>query len=206
METRLSMIKIDLRNKNAVAVWGKADHVLNKLKDNPHFPIPQPHIEEVKVLADALGEILTKKKAIPVETRKRAQQKLCKALSKLAMWVFVVSKGNADIILTTGFDVRKRRSTASLRPAPQLKRSLKLAKAGCIKLMWRADVLTLVYNVYLSDDDNPEQRKKVASSTKSSAIISGLESGKRYRLQVSCINSAGEGPLSNAIVVCEGWA
>jgi hypothetical protein len=181
-------------------------NVLDKMKNNPHFPLPQPRVEEVKVLSNILREMLSKKNAIPVLVRKGAQNKLSKALGRLAMWVQTVSNGDSAIILSTGFDVRKLRTKASLRPAPIIKRSLKMSQPGCIKLMWYADKLSNGYRVYLSEADKPHERKAVAFSSKSNAVVSGLESGKRYLLEVCTLNSAGIGPFSGAIVICEAWA
>jgi hypothetical protein len=206
MEAASSMVKNELRNKNAGQVLDKASVVLKRMNGNVHFPLPQPKIERVQILAAKLRGMLEQPTPLPVVVRKAVLKDLCHALSSLAGWVQVVSQGDSTIILSTGFNVRKRRSKAHTRPAPVIKRCIKVAKTGCVKLMWQADVLAKCYSVYITDENNPGKKRKATTSTKSSAIISGLESGKRYRLQVSCINSAGEGPLSCEIVVCEGWA
>ena len=199
-------VKTELRNNSALQVWMKANVVLKRMEGNPYFPLPNPSIERVELYRNKLGAILKLDDTeLQLVQRNEAQKKLADALTRLAALVQNVGSGNAEIILSTGFGVRKSRTKAHVLSAPVMKRYIKMQQHGCVKLMWKANTKSSSYFVYLSEADKPEERKMITMSTRSSTIIKDLESGKKYLLQVSTLNSAGESGLSNPATVYEAW-
>jgi hypothetical protein len=200
----IGKIKCNLRNKSALEIWFKSKVVLKCMNGNPNFPFPNPYLERLAVYSAEMGNILKQRTSdLQLAQRNSAQGKLTQAIREVAGYVASVSLGNTSIILSSGFDVRKKRSKTQLRPAPRLKRYIKIKEHGWVKLMWHADTAAFLYKVYVSGPDYAEPIIKTTS--KSSLIIKGLESAKKYSVAVSALNTAGESNVSNEMTIYEAW-
>lgn len=203
----MSIVKVDLRNKNAVQLYSQAGRVLTAIKSSPYFSEDEEPVVRLRLLNTELGKTLQmgKGNTQQLAERNNAAQNVANAYRCLAGYVQSHSEGDETIILSTGYNVRKGKTIIGLLPAPVIKRSVKLSYAGCIKLMWQANTLAKMYKVYIKELDTDKPIEFVTHTTRCNAIIQGLESAKKYVVYVSCSATAGESPLSNGIVVCEAW-
>jgi hypothetical protein len=66
-----------------------------------------------------------------------------------------------------------------------------------ITISWNADAVADTYNVYVNSTTTPYATGETGTST----TITGLSSDSSFQIRVSGVNSAGEGPLSDAVTM-----
>lgn len=206
IKTKMHRVRCDFRNKNAVQMHSKALVVLSRMQNNEHFAEPNPYLVKLTESTATLGYILQMPES-PLQLTKRhqAQKELTIAMRCMAAYVQAVSEGSEEVILSTGFDVRRKRTKRQLPQAPLIKRIDKMDIRGCVKLLCEADTTTRLYRVYVTKHNQPEAKTVEFVSTRSSLVVKGLESGVKYDFQVSALNTAGSSPRSTPLTTVEAW-
>jgi hypothetical protein len=120
-------------------------------------------------------------------------------LTVLGSGVEHLSEGSTEFVVASGFDVQAPRKTVGPLPAPQNLVALMADLEGQIRLRWNRVKGAKSYVIeYTPDGSNNWTHAGV--TTKASFNLSGLESGKRYRIRVRAIGTAGPGPWSDEAV------
>jgi predicted phage tail protein len=119
-------------------------------------------------------------------------------LTALGMVVEVESGGDEALILSTGASVRSKPGKAGIPKPPEALSATQGADLGMIALKWKKAAGSRSYLIRattnIADSDSWVQ---VAVSTRTSAEVPNLDSGKQYWFQVSAVGSAGQGPWSD---------
>ena len=183
----------NLEKLNDSALSTMAQHIINSLKGNPYFPVLTPSLDEVttvkKEFDDSLMAAQTKDRVkIAIKNEKRA--KLIDILHQLARCVEMVANGNRSILLSSGFEVSKERSSTIELEIPE---NLKLTDGNasgefyaCCDSVVGAKSYVFEYTL---DPLLNESAWTSHTTTKSEFIINGLIPGKKYWVRVIAIGS-----------------
>lgn len=170
-----------------------ADNILVKMTENAIvFPDPDPSLADLesvltlfnRSLADAAFRDMRQ-----VEIKNQHLAALRQVIFELSLYVTKVSKGDRAIILAAGFMPSKTAAPIGVAPKPQdFRAQLMLDNPGHVRLRVNAWKPTLVYQFEYRKRQEGEPWKHVLSS-KSTCVISGLETLEAYEFRVAYINS-----------------
>lgn len=178
-------------------------HVVDKMTGNPNFETPNPDLATVTAAVDALDTAY--KNAMDGSKSARHQMReadkaLHDLVMKLALYVDYTSEGDADVILSSGFSLRKKPAPIGPMAQPENMRVNVTPYSGRLKADWDRIRGAHSYTVqYTLDPNDPSQWKTYESTTKSRSEVEGLESGQKYWIRVAALGSAGRGPWSEAV-------
>ena len=196
----MSTVKIGLTGQNATSLVAYAQALHDKVKGNPNFATPTPAMADLET---AIGTLATTNAAVdanpgPVEhqARRVAMAAVEGLVRQLAGYVQATSAGVEDIILSSGFAVRRKG-----RPIGELSRPSKLVNVltnttGRGSIRWQAEYGADLYHVFMSESNEPFKWELVGATTKSRFNADSLEPGKFYWFAVTAIGAAGETSLS----------
>ncbi|MCB0810444.1 MAG: fibronectin type III domain-containing protein [Flavobacteriales bacterium] len=196
----MSTVKIGLTGQNATSLVAYAQALHDKVKGNPNFATPTPAMADLET---AIGTLATTNAAVdanpgPVEhqARRVAMAAVEGLVRQLAGYVQAISAGDADIILSSGFAVRRKGSPIGELPRPTKLESLLTNTTGRGSLRWQAEYGADLYHVFMSESNEPFNWQLVGATTKSRFNADSLEPGKFYWFAVTAIGTAGETSLS----------
>lgn len=191
-------IKLSLYSLTAVRLLALLRNVVAKLTGNALFPTPPVTMADLDTKGDEL-EAAIAQATDGSKASKGARNAIMKEagvmLMSVADYVRMVAKGNEAMLLTTGFEMVKRREPVGV---PGITRSL-LARMtnskGVLELRWRHVHGAYGYQVWMTTSDpNVEANwQPIGYTTRASHLVSDLESLKAYWFSVSAIGAAGEG-------------
>lgn len=202
MANKLHQVKRALTRLSAAQLIDRARAHVAALTGNPHFPNPVPSLASIEAatvaveLADA--ERLNndgKQDRLALRVRMSGLKDL---LVLLAAHVQVASGGDAEIIVSAGFAVRRKPQPAGPLPAPANLRARLAPLRGAIHLHWRGVRHRSGYEVEIAPGDAQWRRLLAQSSTY--CTVQGLESAVTYRFRVRAFGAAGQGPWSDIAV------
>lgn len=199
--------RTDLRNNSPLQIYTKANVVLKRMTDNPNFPNPTPTMPEFALTVDKLKQSLIACKGTKLGYRNRdtAVRELTLMYRRLALYVDVTSGGDASIIQTSGYAVNREKSNIYITEAPVMKHPKKIEQYGQVKIRWIPIANATMYIIRVYELDQPGKVIGHYESAKSSFILRGLESGKKYVVRVRVRSRRGEGPMSNDTFIWENW-
>jgi hypothetical protein len=167
--------------------------IVDGIKDNPHFPKPDPAAADVEKALSEYEVALTNaggrdREMVSVKDDKRAI--LRQLLTDLAHYVTKTSKGDKTMLISSGFDVTPQRNKPKKLP-PGLVVELGLPNQATtrVKRMARARVYQ---HQYTADPLMPDSEWKGETTVKHHHTFTGLPSGARTWFRVITINSKGE--------------
>ena len=168
---------------------------------NPSFPAPNPDLALVSSAETALNVAIAaaaNRDSVAIADRNTKYGFLYDLLNQLGDNVQDTAKGDKDIILSSGFEVRKTPEPIGILPAPQDVNSDLGSLDGSIAGRWRAIYGAGIYVVEINETDpNDEAAWSFAlNSTKSRVLVEDLDPGKLYYLRIAAIGAAGQGPWS----------
>jgi hypothetical protein len=167
--------------------------IITSLTGNSNFPVLTPSLDEVtsvkKDFDDSLSGAQTGDRVkIAIKNERRA--KLIDTLHRLARNVEMVANGNRSILLSSGFDVSKERSSTIELEIPE---NLKLMDGNasgefyvCCDSIVGAKSYVFEYTL---DPLLNESAWTSQTTTKCEFIIKGLIPGKKYWVRVIAIGS-----------------
>lgn len=167
----------------------KADHIIDEMTDNPHFPTPSPTLEVLTTASANYGNALEKAQNGNKEDtvlKNNAKEELIALLKQMANYVQMASAGNEAIILSSGFNVNKKPSLIGPLPkATNLKVSMAPNRGSVLlscKVIKKARVYVFEYTHAPVNNDSVWTK---AVSTKHNTQIDGLNSGQQYVFRVA---------------------
>ncbi|MBL0308255.1 MAG: fibronectin type III domain-containing protein [Bacteroidetes bacterium] len=199
--------KTDLRNKNAIEVYFKANKVSKRMANNPNFPGIIPSRDALVLSVLSLREALSKEDGskISISKRNTAHKQVAKDFTNLSHYITCVSKGDPNIILSSGYDLNTRNKVVTITERPLIYRKTKINQYGLVKLKWTPITKAKWYTIFLYDFDQPKVVLRKFHSSKSSLTLDGLESGKKYFVSVQAHGRRNKGPMGPVVIVAEMW-
>ncbi|MBP1639438.1 MAG: hypothetical protein H6Q17_1021 [Bacteroidetes bacterium] len=184
----------------------KANSISDGLTDNPDFASLATVATQIRSESNALLDLLTKmnsgNKQLTVQKR-NARAALENTLHTVAYKVQDLSGGDESKILSTGFDVIQKPSPVGLLDQP-INVQVKQGKiSGSLELSW--DVVDHAHSYEVRCTKNPKTTESVyqiTTTTKSKAVVSGLDLGQTFSLQVAGVGSDPRRVWSVEVVSC----
>lgn len=178
--------------------------IVAAMTGNTTFPTPEPPLADITSAVNALEAAYNEANAARqnavslTSVMDDKEQSLNALIAKLANYVENKSDGDQAKIQSAGMLVRSKPVPIGALPAPE---NL-IATAGdgeCeIDLSWNPVRGANGYPIeYCEDPITPTGWKPAGVSTKSSHIVKGLTSGKKYWFKVAAVGAAGQGPWSD---------
>ena len=131
--------------------------------------------------------------------RNNAQGQLKWKIRELAGMVQSLSHGDASLIRSAGFEVRKKRQPSQPMPAPQNLRTLHTRYPGRIELRWNGVKNRRIYKVFMTEGDPAqlENYEMIKVTARNYFTIEHLASGTTYTFRVVAQGVLGDGPMSD---------
>jgi hypothetical protein len=181
----------------------KASTVIGMMTGNPDFITLTPILAEVTAQLEILDKAITEQKVAEQTAVQKTKEmhdekdKLTDLLLKLCNYVSSEANGSENIILGSGFDVKKTPAPIGLLPAPKKVRALQGNNDGEIIGTWSRVKGARSYSIELSTDiKQATSWSHITTVTKSKCTIKKLTSGTRIWIRVVAINAAGKGAYS----------
>lgn len=199
----MATLKLGLEDVTALDLVPYAQGIHDRMQGNALFPAPIPALPvlqtDIDALKDANARVSVERGRSDYQAKRIALGGLQRQMKRLAAYVSLVADGNEDIILSSGFGVRRKGSPVGELNIPIGLHSRLTRTAGRVELDWDVTAGAKLYHVYMSTTGSPFEWKLVAMTTKSRHNMDQLVSGSFYWFCVSAIGTAGESSLSNAL-------
>ena len=174
----------------------KAFLVESKMTGNASFPTPDPTLLAVKAGREKLEVALVEAAAgdhVKVFERNVAEAELDQLIVRLSLYVPSTAKGDAVVILSSGFELRKEPESIGPLPAPTELRAHAGLQTGTTDLRWKT-----VYGAYydqvemsMTDPYDGATWQLVGMNSKASFAGSGLEPATDVWYRVNCLGAGG---------------
>ena len=200
----MAKVKLNFRRLTVPEKIAKVRQIVTALTGNPSFPTPNPTLAVVTAGADnleaAYSTTQANKQAVKTSVTDQTikEDDLVQLISQLASYVENRAGDDETKITSAGMDV-KAGPTASGTPDTPSGLEITIGDHdGELDLSWNPVSNVRSYEIQQSPDPPTATTwTHAATSTKSSATVGGLTSGKRYWLRVSAISAGGQSGWSD---------
>ena len=196
--------KLTLKDLSLLQKIQKANDIVTALTGNASYTTPNPTLVTVTAKSDAAAAAFSERE----QTKQLLDEKqtamnstetdLDATLTALMSYVESTSLGDAEKILSAGFEIKGQ--PAPIGPMPQVQNldSSTNAAEGVVVLRWKAVKGAKSYEVQTSPDPfTSVSWQHTASVTKATHTLTGLPTGGRCWFRVRAIGTAGPGPWSD---------
>ena len=198
----LVLVKLGFNQvRTPIKLLGRLQFHIKKLTGNAWFPVTLPSVAYLQTLADELEETILQidaghKNLIPHRQTLVLQTE--DAIRKLSYFVQAGSKGNEEIIKSTGFDVQQGRgATKQVGEVSWIK--AEAIGVGKIKLSWSKIAYSRMQFIEVTDNPVNGNWLPVGKTRKSSFIVTDLTPGVVYYFRVYGANSLGDSNPSEPV-------
>ena len=155
----------------------------------------------VGALNTAINDFNGKEAALNLseENLSNARENVLNILASLGSGVEEIAEGETTIVVASGFELHAEKTPVGPLAPPQNLRLYMADIEGQIKARWDRLRGAKAYIIEYSLEGSGVW-KYGGVSTKVSHTVSGLESGKKYRIRVRGVGAAGDGPWSDEAV------
>lgn len=185
---------------SATEIVAKAQAIHDKMDGNAYFPTPVPALADYQTNIDALAAANAAVKANGGKAEHQAKQVALKVvledIKSLAAYVQNATAGDADRILSSGFDVVKAGSPIGELDPPRNLGARFTTMSGRAALVWEREYGADMHHVYMSTSNDPFNWVLIGATTKSRFNADSLEPGTMYWFAVTAIGAAGESSKS----------
>ncbi len=195
----LVLIKLDFRSiTTALKMVARLQLHIEKLTDNIYFPVTVPSIPDMQTLVGDLGNTIIDIDGGDLSKIPHRDTLMLQAenmIRKLSYDIQNQSNGNAEMIQSAGFEVRKGKGATQPVGVP-VNFTTKELGGGKVKLKWKR--LSNSNMNFLEITDNPVTGNwlPIGKTHKSSFIAVGLTPGQVYYFRVYGSNNLGDGNFS----------
>ncbi|WDO11624.1 fibronectin type III domain-containing protein [Flavobacterium sp. WW92] len=177
----------------------KAELIADSMTNNPHFEDPVPAIADLKEATIAFDEAIIKAKEGGKREQLRRDDKrkeLIVLLDKLALYVHMKADGDKSALASSGFTLSKIPEAIGILSKPQ-NFMVRAENAGSIKLS--------IKTIRGAKSYQYEYRKKgetiwqIWVHTKTTLLLTNLESGQQYEFRIAAIGAAMQRVYSDVI-------
>jgi hypothetical protein len=199
----MSIIKLNIRNLSVAAKIAKGQNIITKETANPNVPgntaVLAAFAAKQTALEAANQAVLAAREAGRLATlaQTNAEYEWRGALTLLAAFTETATGGEAEKILTTGFDIREAGTPIPLPGAVENLMVKLNGFPGHSKITWKpisgADGYVIQGSV---DPITATSWTEPVIATKASVNGNGAAPGQKYWYRVAAFNAAGQGPWS----------
>lgn len=186
----------------------KAQTLIEKLSINPYFPSTIPSIHILAAQKDILENYMDKDvhvKSLHLRKLKKAFNNLRSTIRDIGFYVDEQAKGSAEIILSTGFELRSDSSQTQELESPKNVEIRKSILDGSISLEWSKMDGTHLYIVQMSRTD-PKKSEAIWITTqvtsKNTTKIGHLVHARSYYFRVKRVTKLMESSYSRVTRFC----
>lgn len=194
-------IKLTITRRTPLQVNALLALVAESMHNNPAFPDPVIPLAEMRALHVQFTDLInaaTDGSKLAKLQRNQLQARAMDMLRAQANYVRAKAHGNAAILVSSGFELQRERQRIGLPDAPQLLPA-KVHQSGALKFRWNRVPGAKAYKVFFAPEASATL-ELLTITTSASHVITGLDSFKLYRVQVSAIGVAGEGEKSQMVI------
>ena len=199
---------LGLISLTAKALVEKGRNCVDMLTGNAAFTFPAGFLASItaacNTLEQANEEVLFYGGKVNYDAKRKAERALADLIRELAGYVQAQSGGDPTLILSAGFDYRKKGQPVEKLTTPENLRAVLTTFLGTADLRWNVVDDANNYQLFLNgvDPDQEDKWEMVAFSSKSRFTIEGLEIGKFYYIRIQAIGRKGLlSPVSQVLKV-----
>ncbi len=203
MKSNYATVKQGTKRLPHLDMVSKGRNIVRMMTGNVHFPDPEPGLGVMEDACDALA-VATH---VANFTRGRqdrmardfAYDRLRALLKGMGGYVQSVSNGDAAIITSAGFDIKRKVQPSQELPPPQRVVALRTDHPGVLMVRWAGVKNRKGYLLQVNERD-PEDASAwttVAFASNNQMRVEGLVSDRAYFFRVVAIGAKGESPVSD---------
>jgi len=167
----------------------KATTIGDDLTGNPSFPTLADAATAIKAKNAAFITLLSKmsdgNKQVTIE-KNQVREDLENLLSSTAVKVQDISGGDELLILSAGFDVKRKPAPVGVLERPANVTAKAGPTRGSLEISWDVVPNAYIYELqYTEAPSSPESKWIRISNTKHKVVLDGLVRGKAYAIQVA---------------------
>jgi hypothetical protein len=202
----MAKVKLELNKKNIAEKAALGNKVDTNMTGNVYFKTPNPSLEALKTaitnMTAASDDVEAARKTVQVKLSILYQQESIfdGVMTQMGAYVDNTSNGDEAIILSSGMDVQKEKSSSTLPDKITSVNATVGDNAGEIDLSWERSSKAKSYVVEIAVNGTVLEWKHAQITTRSKAELTGLITGTTYQLRVAAVGSAGQGPWSDPVV------
>lgn len=185
------------------ALVEKGRNHVTKLTGNAAFPTPTPKLIDLTAACDALDTANQaydfNRGRVDKEVRDTAFKTLKEMVRELAGYVQSNCANDKDLILSTGFNVRRIAEPLGEPPAPANVRALVTPYPGRLEVRWKGVRGRLMYSLFMTAVDplDPAGWKLLTQTSKNRYTVEKLLSDTVYTFRLQTIAASGVSPVSD---------
>lgn len=202
----MSYAKLGLDDLTVPAKIQYGRRLIAGITDNPTiFVTPNPTVAALTAEVDAMEAAYNDAKAARLNAKTLTQiledrvDSFESDVSQLASYVDNIANGDAVTIERSGFSVRATPTPVGPLPAPTDLQAEAGEHKGHAALHWGTIYGAKSYLIERAEDAPELKWGFIASSTKRSADVNSMISGKTYWHRVAAVGAAGQGPWSDPV-------
>ncbi|MBL0045219.1 MAG: hypothetical protein IPP33_12760 [Flavobacteriales bacterium] len=200
----MATAKMGLQGLPATGIVAKSQGIQEKMDGNALYPAADPTPAamqtDIDALAAANAEVSNNGGKAAYQARNVAEKKVRANLKKWVGYVQMVSGGDKDKILLSGFGIAER-GTPYGQPQPPLNLNARLTRtANRVSLFWEYQPGVDVHHVFVSKSNDPFAWELIGSTTKCRFDVNSLPSGEARWFAVTAIGAAGESTKSDVLL------
>ena len=208
----MAKVKVALRGLSITEKIAKAEAIVLQMTGNLSFTTPVPALADVTLKYKLLATENTKAEAIRQSSleQTRVVDKVVKELdgmlNQLGSYVETTANGDAQMILSAGYDLIETPGSVEPLYAPEDFKGTTGDEDGEVNLMWKKlrNVGKHTYNVFGRKYGTTDKFALMAGTDKSKVDIKNLETGVKYDFYVLGVKENTPGPKSETVVVKAG--
>lgn len=199
----IATVRLGFTGVTAPALVGMGRNHVTMLTGNADFPTPSPALVDISKACDELDTAVQaftfNRGKLEKEARDLAFLALKDLIRELGGYVQANCKGQKELILSTGFDVRRPSTPIGLLPAAQNVRALVMPYPGRLEVRWDGRRGRLGYELSYTAGDplDPAGWKLLVVTTKNRYVVEDLVSNTVYTFRVVVLGAAGASPASD---------
>lgn len=196
-------VRLGFTNVTATALVGMGRNHVTMLTGNPDFATPTPSLASISSACDKLDSASQaydfNRGKLEKEARDEAFKYLKELIRELGGYVQSNCKGQKDLILSTGFNVRRSNVPVGLLPAAKNLEALVTPYPGRLEVRWDGVKGRSMYQLWITDGDPNDAGgwRILLQSTKNRHVINDLVSNTVYTFRVVTLGTAGASPASD---------
>lgn len=206
MASQIFTVSLGFTNVTPAALLDKGRNHVVMLNGNADFPTPTPTTVDLTKACDKLEAASNaynfNRGKLEKEARDVAFAELKFLIRELGAYVQNNCKGEKELILSTGFDVRRPSVPVGDLPAPGNVIAITTLFPGRIDVRWDGVKGRSAYEVYINDGDPSSESgwKLLVVTPKTRFIATSLTSNKIYAFRVVAIGPVGASPVSDVAI------
>jgi hypothetical protein len=203
----MAKLKLGIAKLNTADLIFYCNGIESSMAGNADFPNPTPTLAEITAKRKELETLESKSSTgdrVAIFGRNRVADDLKNMLRKLSLYVALVADGDGNIILSSGFDIRKKPSPIATISRPAALKAQRSDHKGKVKLKWALVKNAVNYQVEMTTTDPNDEKTEwvlVKSTTKSKVYIEDLIPGKYYWFRVKAFARNHESGFSDPALI-----